>query len=79
MMMGENPLKGKKGDQYDRTLPVEWNSNKLLKKWGQEAQEMICGLLCEKSTRRWDAQRLLACSFLHQNKKEAIDEDNSTH
>jgi len=35
---------------------------------------MVAGLLCEKSVRRWDAQKLLSCSFLDRG-KEKIDED----
>jgi serine/threonine protein kinase len=78
MMMGENPLKGNKELQFDRTLPVEWKSIELRKKWGQDAHDMIAGLLCEKSNRRWDAQKLLSCNFLDRP-KENQDEDASTH
>jgi len=41
---------------------------------GSEAQEMVAGLLCEKSVRRWDAQKLLPCYCLDRG-KEKIDED----
>ena len=78
MMMRENPLKGNKDVQFDRSLPVEWNSMKLLKKWGQEAHEMVFGLLSEKIVRRWDTQRLLVCPFLHKEKNR-LDEELSTH
>ena len=75
---GSESSQGKTEAQFDRSFPIEWNSIEMKKKWGSEAQEMVAGLLCEKSVRRWDAQKLLSCSFLDGG-KEKIDEDTSTH
>ena len=66
MMTGENPLEGKnKESKYDRNAPVEWNGKKIEERWGQNGLELISGLLRDNPTQRWDASKVLNCSFLN--------------